>query len=426
MGREILQTDISAEAEPLELWDFLGFKELVFAFFLLAGMFKAIPALEDLPFDLTVISALVTLVFVIYSFRREKKRRYGVLFLLLGVFITFVPTLFWTHWHDYAVEKASRFYTLTLLATVGPVYLLRTQKELRRFLCAFTLISALAVVGSIVSLITIGRDAERLIVFSASTISLARAVGVVFLFLTVWTFRQAKHYFIVFACVAPLIILLVAVGERGPLLGTAFAFIAVYLLLWRKPWLGLAKAALLILAVLAIFRFSTSWIPETSLLRMGTFFGGDLGESELERIDFFRFSLLKIPEHPWGLGLGGFADLYGASSSADRVFPHNIFLETFMEGGWLAGIYLIGLSWRALRRSYLSAIMDRSRPELQFLFCLLLFFLANEQVSGELNDSKALFAFVGLSVGLGVASYEKAKSRPSQFRTPALRSAHIS
>jgi|SRR5215472_646171 len=418
----LLNTPVSAE--PIGFRDFLGLKETVFSFFLLAGMFKGVPGLEGFPVDLTVVSAVASFGFVVHSFFRKKERRFGLLLLLLGFFLAFVPTLLWTHWHEYAVEKASRFYTLTLLGVVAPLYLVRTRKELRRFLCAFSLLSAVATIGALISLLTVGKDVERLLALSASTISLARAVGVVFLFVTVWYSRSTTKYHILIITLIPLI-LLIAAGERGPIVATGVAFVVTYLLFRRKSWSGLARTVLLMLAFTEIFRFSVPWIPQTSLFRVGTFVGGELGESELERVDYFRFSIPKIPEQPWGVGLGGFADLYGASSSADRVFPHNIFLETFLEGGWLAGLYLALLSWRAVRGSYLLALKQCGFPEFQFLFCLFLFYFANEQVSGELNDSKVFFALISLCIGLGAETYEEAKSRASQFRAPALRSAHI-
>jgi len=426
MNKQVLETGQASDIWPIQFRDFFGLKETIFAFFLLAGLFKAIPILEDFPFDLTVLSALATLGFVIHSVWRSDERRVGALFLLLGFFLIFAPTLLWTSWHDYAVEKASRFYTLTLLAAVAPLYLLRTREELRRFLCALTLLSTVVVVGALANLLTVGKDVERLFVFSASTIALARSVGVVFLFVTVWYVKSRASFLLVAVAVITLVILLVAAGERGPILATAFALIATYLLFQRKSWLGWGRAVLLILLVMVIFRYSMSWIPGTSLLRIGTFFGGELGESEFERVDYFRFSLGSIPQHPWGVGLGGFANLYGAENSADRVFPHNIFLETLLEGGWLAGLYLAVLFWRALRGAYFRALKKIHHPEFQFLFALLLFFIANEQVSGELNDSKALFAFVGLSVGFGVWSYEKGKSRAPHLRASAVRPAHIS
>ena len=56
-------------------------------------------------------------------------------------------------------------------------------------------------------------------------------------------------------------------------------------------------------------RIGVAWLPESSLLRVQSFFGGDFGNSEYERADFFTFSWRYIPEHPLGVGLGGFADV---------------------------------------------------------------------------------------------------------------------
>jgi O-antigen ligase len=426
MSRQVLQIPPDPALEPLKIRDFLGIKETVFAFFLLAGMFKAVPGLEDSPIDLTILSALITLGFVVYRAWRHKERRYGALFLLLGFYVAFLPTLLWTNWHDYAIEKASRFYTLTLVATITPLYLIRTSRDLRRFSCAFASLSAVTVACALVSLLTAGKDLERLVALSATTIGLARAMGVLLLFLATWWFKSGEHYFIVAASLVLFGVLLVAVGERGPMIATAVVFASIYVLFRRDAWRGIMKACFLIVAVLGVSRIGVAWLPESSLLRVQSFFGGEFGTSEYERADFFSFSWRYILEHPLGVGLGGFADLYGANRSTDRVFPHNIVLETFVEGGWMAGIYLLGLSWLALRRAYSLAMVLKARLECQFLFCMFLFFLINEQVSGELNDSKAFFAFMALCIGLVSKTNEKAESSSSYFRAPALRPANIS
>jgi hypothetical protein len=91
-----------------------------------------------------------------------------------------------------------------------------------------------------------------------------------------------------------------------------------------------------------------------------------------------------------------------------REFPHNIVLEVFLEGGWFAGLYFTYLMWRGLKGVYLLGKKGELAWAYRLLFCFTVFSLLNDLVSGELNDSKVLLAFLGLSVGLAGYSKEKA------------------
>jgi hypothetical protein len=73
-------------------------------------------------------------------------------------------------------------------------------------------------------------------------------------------------------------------------------------------------------------------------------------------------------------------------------------MEVFLEGGWVTGLYFVFLLWLALAGVYAEARHGNSLLD-KLIFCLLVFFLANDLVSGELNDSKVLLAFMGLAIG---------------------------
>jgi O-antigen ligase len=52
--------------------------------------------------------------------------------------------------------------------------------------------------------------------------------------------------------------------------------------------------------------------------------------------------MLSIEENPWGIGWGGFGRLSSVSNfvGGDGGYPHNMFLEAFVEGGLVAGTAL--------------------------------------------------------------------------------------
>ena len=60
--------------------------------------------------------------------------------------------------------------------------------------------------------------------------------------------------------------------------------------------------------------------------------------------------------------------------------------------------YFVFLLWFGWSGVYSDARYGYSLLD-KLTFCLLIFFLANDLVSGELNDSKVLLAFMGIAIG---------------------------
>jgi O-antigen ligase len=380
---------------------FFGFKEWVFALFLLAGIFKPNPESGHSAFDLTVLTALITLGCVAWTFFRVRRQPVGPFLLLLFFFLLFIPTLFWMDWSSYAVEKVSRFYTLTLLATVVPLYLVRTNEELRRFLSGFVFLCTVVAAAALVVMVSQGSELDRLMVLDATTIMTGRAVGAVTLVASLAWFEGCTNRFVVGIVLVILPTVLVATGAKGPIVATPLALFATLLLLRAKVRPYLTRLLLICLLGAGVFYLSLPIIPWTSLFRVGTFVAGQMGSSELDRVSFYADSLEGIKKSPEGLGLGGFASKFGVGGDEVREFPHNIVLEVFLEGGWVAGLYFMFLVVFGLARIY-SAARNRGAPFIhKLVFCLIIFFLANDLVSGELNDSKVLLAFMGLAIGYG-------------------------
>lgn len=378
---------------------FFGFKEWMFALFLLAGIFKPNPGSSDSIIDLTVLAALITSGCVAWIFFRMERQPIGPFLRALCFFLLFVPTLFWTDWSSYAVEKASRFYTLTLLATVAPLYLIRTHEELRRFLSGFIFLCTVVAAVALVVMVSQGGELERLMVLNATTIMTARAVGVVALVAALLWFEGRANRFVVGIALAILPTVLIATGSKGPLVSTPLALVVTLFLFRTRVRPYVSRLLLICLLGVGVFYLSSPGIPWTSMFRVDEFVTGQVGSSELDRVSFYADSWEGIKENPQGLGLGGFASKFGAGGDEIREFSHNIVLEVFLEGGWVTGVYFVFLLLFGLAGVYSAAKSPDAPLVHKLVFCLLIFFLANDLVSGELNDSKVLLAFMSLAIG---------------------------
>lgn len=405
-GRENIECHTTTDETLTGSRSLLGVKELVFALFLTAGQFKSDPRVEWLPIDLTLLTALATAVFVIWAFLKGRLRLPLSLFILLGFYCLFLPALFWTDWNSYAIEKTTRFFTLTLLATVAPLFLIRSRNEFFRFLNALALLGGIMTIDALLSLITQGEvitarlTTNRLTAFGANPISFGRAIGTTLLWVAVLGIERRLNYLLALGVIGALAVALLGSGARGPLFGTLVALVLM-LILYKSGSVSRMTRILMIAVVGGIvIRLSLALIPAISLLRIETFLEGTLGSSELLRLGAFNLAWQGIQENPLGIGLGGFATKSSLWISSTRQFPHNILLETLLEGGWLSGVYLIFLILLALRKVRTLVFRTAWAPEAMGLFSILFFLLMNDMVSGELNDSKALFAFVGMAIGL--------------------------
>jgi F0F1-type ATP synthase membrane subunit a len=74
-----------------------------------------------------------------------------------------------------------------------------------------------------------------------------------------------------------------------------------------------------------------------------------------------------------------------------RQYPHNLLAETTLESGWLCGATTLVVLAAALAAGWARA----RRPGGRVVFAGTVFYLVNALVSGDLNDNRPLFMFVG-------------------------------
>lgn len=402
---------------------FVDLRGMVLAAYLSVGVFKSDPRLQWLPVDATLLLALavagLTFLDLLQSGFRFH-RNVGWVLLLFAVFAIPVP---WTEFHAYGWEKVSRFFTLTLIASVAPFVMLQRPGAIYRFLNALCLFSVVMGIDASLQLLQGSGDVTRLSAFGANPIAFGRAMGGVLLWCAALGVEGRLRGDLAVGAVVAAGVLLVASGSRGPLLAALAALaVAGPLFYWRSSRVmarfGLAAAAVSVALFLAL-----AVAPETSGNRIGRLAQGTLGASELTRLDAYTRSLRLIAVHPEGIGWGGFAhrvDQLG-TAGADRQYPHNLILEVFLEGGWLAGLYLtLLLAGVGLRTAHL-----RPTSEHHGLFLFFLYFLINTMVSGDLNDNRHLFALMAMGLKAGW-EHERAQGGAHHVGAQGVRHPHLS
>ena len=203
------------------------------------------------------------------------------------------------------------------------------------------------------------------------------------------------------------------IGGRGPLVFSILLFpLALGIVLVhrhsRRYRFRFLTLPLGLLAVFGLLIVLSSWASPglfeqlseeaTTLQRLQGYERSELNDSFSGRLHAQQFALDRWFEAPiFGWGVGEFHLLYGVWR-----YPHNLFLEILMEEGVVGFALLLGLAVVAVIRAWRLWPRDRANWVAMAIVLLFLGELASRAtVQGFLPDERALFAFLGLVLGLG-------------------------
>lgn len=357
-----------------------------------SGYIKEAPAFAWIPLDLTLISAVLVVVVAVATVLRSgalPRELTPLVFLLAALMIPLA-------WSDisppYAAEKIMRL-PITAVSAFGAAVLVNSRRRLIAFEAGF--------VGFGLMMVTLAYIAPtnvelygRLAIEGSNTIALARAAGAALVVLLISAFTHRLSYAAAGVLAIPLALMLLGSGSRGPALATLLA-VGVALATARGQRrvrsILLATAASVLLASFAVGRISAAAKDRFTLLLGG---GGDRGESVGIREILYDRTFSVALQSPFGVGWGGLDPILDPLAR----YPHNLILELVAESGWLAMIVfaaVLVISWR--RAAAFPALLG-----------LLVYWFANAQVSGDINDNRMLFAVIGVSLVLPSLGQSKA------------------
>jgi hypothetical protein len=365
--------------------------QVVYVIFLSAGHFKE--NLNWIPFDLTIGAGVLVLVLSVLIFLAEGgKIPYAALWMALFFGVMGVSAL-WTQWTPYAIEKTTRFYTLSLLGWLIPAMILKDLRGIKRFMWMLIVLGLVLSSGVILQVANGGFNGdigERTTGFATITIALGSDAGQALVALYALALRGGKWVWLSAICV-PLFITIVASGARGPLFVAVFVLVLLTLRFSKFRNVNVWIAIALIVTALTGLSGFTSMLPQGSVRRIEKVLQGAEDKSGEARKDANLVALEEAANNPFGLGFGGFGRVYNFGSKTDRIYPHNVFLEIAAENGSLVALLFIGIVLISMRRSYRAAV---DRPELRPFLALLLFTVGESLISGEININRLLYGLV--------------------------------
>lgn len=323
----------------------------------------------------------------------------GLCLLLIAHPLLFPPET------TYGDGKLERLYTVTPAAILA-VLLIRDRATVVTF-ARLWLVGSVALAAVTVAGYQPGDRSAGFEDADAGPIGVAQmlAVGVV---IAVWLAWERLRWRLV---ALPAVVLLTAgvfaTGSRGPLAAAVIAVAALALAKERAVGRVYLLTVLTTGAAVALV-----YVDRLRYSRIGDLFFDPTSDLALTyRGMLWGEALAAIPENPGGVGLGN----YAYETPAFALWPHNLFLEVFVEHGWIVGAVFLVAVVRVLIR--VSRRCRGGEPETRLLLALLVTQLLYVSVSGDLSAARPMLAFLVMAYAI-VLSRRDASSRPDEAVVP--------
>jgi O-Antigen ligase len=396
------QQGIAHANEHIKMWCAISLLGLSYV-----GYIKGSPLLNWLPVDATAILAASSLAaWLVYVQRTRRPFVISMRFAAILWMTFLIPGAILNINSDLDVTKTIYLFTITLLCVLLPSVIGNSIKAQRAWLFGHLIVGLALGIGILLFPDkTSFKYYGGLDIVGGTTITTARAAGAMFMILAIFAMHSSRWRVPCLVGAALVLVVVIQIGSRGPLISLILALPIVVLTskLPRRERL----AGVGFLATLALFFVATiSNIGSAGASRLLVFVSGDT--TDTARSALADIAIRHITSSPFGIGWSGFAQLPEVRDGVISAFyPHNMFLEIFVEGGWIAGIAFVAFVIAALR----NLRMASSTPAGILFYGLALYWLLAAQFSSDINGNRMTWA--ALSFGFAtVASRSPVQRRP--------------
>jgi len=213
---------------------------------------------------------------------------------------------------------------------------------------------------------------------------------------------------------------LLAANSRGPML--SFALTSAWVFVARFRYMKSRHVVFMVIIGLCLLVALFFVLPEQVTSRYVDLFGG--GSDVVSRtaskytINTRLFAwkaaigtaFSNVKNLLFGIGVGGFSNIfYGLDV---RLYPHNMIFETLCELG-LIGLLLLGWHFKLIFFRAHKAIKSLAGPQQLTVFAYFIggiFLLISAEFSGDLNDNRRLWFFLGACLAIVHLYQSKKKS----------------
>ena len=353
------------------------------------GYFKGSPVLASTPIDLTLACAVGTACACVATIVTGRHGAAPAPRSVLALWLTFTIGAAGAALSDVGAAKSSYLFSITLTAALAPFVLLSTARSRSWWIygnvgAAALMSLCLLVYPNLSYQATYG----RLTPVGISTVESGRTIGAGVLVCFVLALSSKQRLRLVWlAAGAAGVVLMLTVGSRGPLLSTVIAIVITMLLskAFAQSRFIVLPATIGAVVGLGWLLYQLAW---RSTLRLTDLLNGT--QVDTNRRSLYGEAASLIEHHPLGVGWGGFGQYQAVTTGS---YPHNIFLEITVEGGWLAGLAMIAFVAVALRRLLANSVSRDGA----ILFGLAVYWLLAAQTSSDVNGNR--LTWTSLAIG---------------------------
>lgn len=326
------------------------------------------------------------------------------LFSILAVY--FMVGLLWTQSRGYGFDKVWRFIILTGWVFAGPLFVSSGFSSFRHFFWVLTTVAAVMAIDALMRWRGFGRIAF-VTAFGSNYIALARAGGLGFLTANGLLLPlERKRTVRCILWIAAFLCLWAALraGARGPVLALIISSLLFLVTGLRSPRLLMDRFTLrlgVVLMLTGVLVWVLGQILFPTLFFRFRVLTTEIGQSALERFNLYHMAIDLWADSPiWGHGPGQFGSK--VTGEDVRLYPHNIFLELGVETGIVGVMIFISLVGYTLGKGFQFLCHSKGtiRIVVRYLLAACSFMLLNAMVSGDINDNRLLFTFIGLTGAL--------------------------
>lgn len=394
---------MSLECKIKRKISFLFNFETFFVLFLFSGNMKGDYRLSWFPIDITLFFFVISLIVFFYIVFFKKKliiniKINPVILLFISLALYMGISLVWSLSTQYSQQKVLFFYSLTSFSFLASWIIIAPEKiRIVRFLFWVVIFCSWMLLESSISILE--GNSGFINVLGGNYLGVGRVLGLFAVIITSCVIMNIRLKLNITLLLLVLLVLL-KTGARGPLVSYIMTFLLMMLcLFFRVSDRGLfVKKNITIFLIVIFFSFLYIYFfseNSTTIQRLFVLQEKGMGASAGSRLQHYIDSITYWLSAPiLGHGIGSWPILEGSQDS--RLYPHNLFAESLVELG-LVGFIIFSLIFlfSFTLNSKKIFFIKHNVLALIIYFCAFYFFI-NAMFSGDFNDNRLLFSFIGL------------------------------
>ena len=384
----------------------------LFLFYLISGILKTVLNHYgiNLPFDITLLSGIILVSDLLFSLIKHNinykvnKNLFGLIILMFLFYLWILISLSYTASNKFGYYKAIAFLT-NIIAFSYPI--LSKKIKINKFIKLYVL----SIIAFSIWFIPMLRQnqIQYNLFFAENTsglyLTLGQSFGIIFVIILLkndlFNNKKLKKGLLLISVIAML-----SLGARGPMVALIFTLL-IYLFLNGNLSRNLKRkisqnqiiiffASLIFIFFLASYFIITNEYLLTlfsrALSRFSLLFAENKGNSVNVRVEHIYWSINAIFDNVLNFIFGyGFGSYNFIKTGVDtRNYPHNIFLETFVELGFIGFLLLIALFLFLF-------LLSKKQKHIKYS---LLYVLLISMFSGSLTDMRMFFGILAVILSI--------------------------